>query len=196
MDRAGDPHPARTTTIRQPRLEESFMEGAERIGSAFERNARALELRPSVGQGTAVTRVRVTEGLTCEVEDGPWKLVVDMGEKSGGLNRGPNPGVLGRAALGSCLAVGYVMWAARRGVPISSLEVEVQADYDARGYHGIGGVEPGYEQIRYVVTVESEASEDEIARLLDEADRNSDYLAVFQRPQEVVRRLHVSAPGR
>jgi uncharacterized OsmC-like protein len=168
---------------------------SERIRTAFARSARALELRPSVGQGTAVTRVRLREGFTCEIEDGPWKLVTDMGEKLGGMNEGPNPGVLGRAALGSCLAVGYVMWAARREVPIASLEIQIQADYDARGYHGIADVEPGYEQIRYVVTVESEAPEEEVLRMLDEADRYSDYLAVFARPQDLRREVHFTRAG-
>lgn len=170
-------------------------ESTERIRTAFERSAKALQLRPSVGRGTAVTRVRLRDGFTCEIEDGPWRLVADMGEKLGGRNEGPNPGVLGRAALGSCLAVGYVMWAAKHGVPIHALEVEVQADYDARGYHGIGDVEPGYEQIRYVVSIESDAPEDAVMGMLDEAERNSDYLAVFARPQELRREVRFTAPS-
>jgi len=35
----------------------------------------------------------------------------------------PTPGVLGRAALGSCLAIGYMMYAAKTGVPLAGLEV-------------------------------------------------------------------------
>jgi hypothetical protein len=68
----------------------------------LDRNARALELRPSIGQGTARTTARLAEGLRCEVREGPWTLTVDMGEKSGGSGSGPNPGVLGRASLASC----------------------------------------------------------------------------------------------
>jgi uncharacterized OsmC-like protein len=116
----------------------------EKIRTAFERNAKALSLKPAIGQGTAVTSVRMREGLTLDVEEGPWKFTVDMGTKSGGNNAGPNPGVLARGALGSCLAVSYILWAAKRGLPLGSLEVEVQADYDARGYHGVDDVRPGY----------------------------------------------------
>src|SRR6059036_3530232 len=108
------------------------MDGDETIRVALERNAQAIALRPALGQGTAITRVRLGPGLACEVEEGPWRLVVGMSEKSGGTNAGPSPGVLGRAALGTCLAIGYGMWAARLGVPLESLEVEVQADYDLR----------------------------------------------------------------
>ena len=171
------------------------MQTVEKIRQAFERNAKALSLRPSIGQGTAVARVRVTDGFTCQVEDGPWKLTVDLAEKSGGNNQGPNPGVLGRAALGSCLAVTYVMWAAKLGVPIDALQVDVQADYDARGYHGVAEVKPGYGEIRYVVQVKSPASEREVLQMLDAADAHCDYLAVFAEPQKVRREVQISSGG-
>ena len=144
------------------------MEGDEKIRTALERNARAVGLRPSVGQGTARTRVRLKAGLECEIEEGPWKLTVGVGEKSGGTNAGPDPGVLGRGALGSCLAIGYAMWAARLGVPIDALTVEVETDYDSRGELGVADdVPPGYTQVRYMVTVESAASEVDVRRVLD-----------------------------
>jgi uncharacterized OsmC-like protein len=66
------------------------------------------------------------------------------------------------------------MWAARLGVAIDALEVEVHADYDVRGELGVNDeIRPGYSQIRYVVSVSSPATEDEIARWLDIADRYS-----------------------
>ena len=157
----------------------------EHIKAVLDRNAKALALRPSVGQGTAVTKVRLTEGLACQIEEGAWKLTADMSEKSGGANTGPNPGILGRASLGSCLAIGYAMWAARRGVPIRSLEVEVQADYDIRAEYGIDGVKAGYRQVRCVVNVESEASEEEVRRVFDEANAGSSYLHIWRDPQDV-----------
>ena len=99
-----------------------------------------------------------------------------MTEKDGGTNAGPNPGVLGRAALGSCLALGYGMWAARLDVPITALEVEIHADYDVRGELGVDdGVRPGYSAIRYVVRVSSPAPEADVRRVIDTADRYSSW---------------------
>ena len=146
------------------------------LRTAIERNVKAVTLRPSVGQGTAVTKVRMRDGLACDIQDGPWSFVAGMTEKYGGGNEGPNPGVYGRAALGSCLALGYAMWAARLGVPLESLEIEIQADYDVRGELGVSDeVRPGYTQVRYVVSVSSPASAEEIARWLDTADRYSSW---------------------
>jgi uncharacterized OsmC-like protein len=155
-----------------------------------------VTLKPSLGQNTARTLVRLRPGLECEVTEGPWTLTVAMSEKSGGTNAGPNPGVLGRGALGSCLALGYAMWAARLGIALDSLEVQVEADYDSRGELGVSDdVPPGYTQVRYVVTVASPATDAEIRNLLDTADRYSPYRDVFARAHDVRRDLRIVRPS-
>lgn len=160
-------------------------ERADRIKASFERNAKAISLRPSVGQGTAKTRVTWREGLTCDVQDGAWKLVVDASQKSGGDGGAPDPGVYGRTALGSCLAIGYGLWAAKLGVLFTSLQVEVHADYDGGGTYGVTDARPGYRQVRVIVTVESDASEADVRKMIAEADAHSPYLDVFTRAIDV-----------
>ena len=120
------------------------MTAEEKIRTAFERNEKALTLRPSIGRGTAVTKARVRDGLTCDIQEGAWQHVADMNEKNGGNGIGPNPGTYGRGALGSCLAIGYMMWSARLGVPFAGLEVEIQADYDATAEYGVTNASPSY----------------------------------------------------
>ena len=173
------------------------MDGAETIRVALERNVKAVSLRASIGQGTAVTRVRLRPGLACDVEEGPWRFTVGMTEKYGGTNEGPNPGVYGRGAVGSCLAIGYALWAARLGVPIDALEVEVQADYDVRGELGIASdIPPGYLGMRYIVTVESTAPEADIMRVLDTADRHSSWRDDIARAVPINREVRVLAAKR
>jgi len=158
------------------------MKFIDKIKTAFERQTKAVTLRPGIGQGTAVTKVSVRESLTCEIEEGDWRLTADMSPKWGGNGAGPNPGIFGRGALGSCLAIGYMMWAAKLGVPITSLDVEIHADYDTRGMCAVGDEAPaGYTGIRYVVNLESPAAEEDIVRVLDMADAHSSYLDVFTR---------------
>ena len=166
----------------------------DEIRTILERNVRAVTLRPTVGQNTARTHVRLKPGLECEVTEGAWRLTIAMSEKSGGTNAGPNPGVLGRGALGSCLALGYAMWAIRLGVPIDALDVEVEADYDSRGELGISDdVPPGYTQVRYTVVVSSPAPEEDVRRMLDTADRCSPYRDVFARAHDVRREVRLTS---
>ena len=167
------------------------MERTEQIKTSFERNAKAIALRPSVGHGTAKTRVTLREGLTCDVQDGAWKLVVDASQKSGGDGSAPDPGVYGRTALGSCLAIGYGMWAATLGVSFTSLQVEVQADYDGGGMYAVTDEPPGYRQVRVIVTVESDASEADVRKVIAEADAHSPYLDVFTRAVDVRRDVKI-----
>jgi uncharacterized OsmC-like protein len=170
---------------------------SEDIKAALERNVAAVSRRPSVGQGTAVTRVRLGDDLRCDIEDGPWTLAVGMTDNYGGDNSAPSPGVLGRAALGSCLAIGYGMWAARLGVPITSLEVEIQADYDVRGELGVrDDVRPGYDEVRYIVSVQSDASEEEVMRVLDTAEHHSSWLDDIANPVPVKREVRLRTPER
>lgn len=171
------------------------MDNQEAIREALERNVRAVSAKPSFGQGTAVTRVTLKPGLAAEVEEGPWKFTVGMTEKYGGRNLGPNPGVYGRAALGSCMAIGYSMWAARLGIVIDALSVEVHADYDVRGELGVTDeVRPGYGRIRCVVSVATDAPEDKVRAWLDTADRYSSWLDDLRNPVPVSRELRLSRP--
>ena len=172
-------------------------EAIERLKTAIERNIKAIELRPSIGRGTAVTKVRIRDGCTADIEDGGWKLISDESVKDGGNGEGPDPGVYGRAALGACVAMGYAMWAAKMGVPMDKIEVEVEADYDASGMFGLDdSIAPGWHAMRYKVMIESSAPEDEIQRLLDYADAHSSLLDCFARALPIQRDVQIAAPTR
>jgi len=168
------------------------MNQSEKIKTAFERQSKALELRSGIGKGTAVTKVKIKNGLTCQIEEGTWKLVADMNPKWGGNDEGPNPGIYGRGALGSCLAMGYIMWAAKLGVDIEDLEVEIHADYDTRGMCGADETLPGYLGIKYLVRLSSTSPGEEIIKMLDTADKYSSYFDVFTREVKLEREVEIT----
>jgi uncharacterized OsmC-like protein len=163
------------------------------LRQAFERNAKLVRSRPAVAQKTYVTRVHIRDGLTCDIEEGPWTLTADLSSTAGGNAAGPTPGTLARAALGSCLAMSYVMWAAELNVPLHHVAVEVQADTDLRGMYGVDNIPAGYSAVRYVVSVQSPAAPEAIRRVLDLAEAHSPYVDVFRRPQVLQRQLHITA---
>jgi uncharacterized OsmC-like protein len=164
----------------------------ESIKTAMERVTKTLQAKPAFGLGTGISKATIKQGLTCEIKEGNWTFVADMPQQVGGNAAGPTPGVFGRAALGSCLAIGYMMQAVKQGIVIHSLEVEVQADYDDGALYGVSpGVPPGYLEVRYSVTVNSEAIEEEVLQVIEEADKLSPYLDVFRRAQKCLRSVHV-----
>ncbi len=170
------------------------MPETEKIKSAIERSIKALTLKPSLGLGTGKSKARIKNGLTCEIQEGNWKFLADMPESIGGNAQGPTPGVYGRAALGGCLAIGYMMKAATMNIPITMLEVEVQADYDDGALLGTSNVAPGYSEVRYTITIESDAAEEDILNMIDDADQHSPYLDIFSSPQNCKREVHIISP--
>jgi uncharacterized OsmC-like protein len=168
------------------------MTNPARIRQISERNVKLLSSRPNRGHLTGVTKARIEAGLRCAIEEGPWRLASDMPAKAGGEETAPTPGMLGRGALASCLAMGIMMWAARLEIPIDNVEVEVQADFDARGELGIGDVRAGYREVRHVVNIDSPAPSETLLELLETAERHSPYLDVFGRAQAMRRVLRLN----
>ncbi|PWN08135.1 OsmC family protein [Rhodohalobacter mucosus] len=167
------------------------MSDTNTIRRVFERNVEALEKRPSIGQSTGSTTVRLRNGTTCVITNGSKELVCDVGREQGGNDEGPGPGVLERGALGSCLAMGYSMWAAYLDIPVDHIEVHVESDFDARAMFGVGKNPPGFKEIRYDVMIESEADEETLQELIEKADAHSPVLDDFTRPVPVKRRVHI-----
>jgi uncharacterized OsmC-like protein len=163
------------------------------IRKMAERSLQVLAAQPGRGRFTCTTRARLVEGLRCEISDGPWKFAADMPAKVGGDETAPSPGVLGRGALASCLVVEIATWSARLGVPIDAVEVEVQADVDARGELGVGtDVPPGYTEVRYVVSIDSPAAREDLEDVVVRAERHSPYVDVFGRAMALSRALRLN----
>lgn len=161
------------------------------IKKAWERMQRAVKLKPEIGKKTVSTKIRLLEGTTCQVEHKDWQFKVDIGTTEGGNNEGPGPGILQRGALGSCLIIGYVQQAAVMGIPIHHIDVTVEADKDVRGRLGIDDRPSGSKELRYNVTIESSATEDDIMKVLDAADRYSPLLDDFKRAITVKRNVNL-----
>lgn len=71
-------------------------------------------------------------------------VATDMPRGIGGLAEQPTPGWLYRAAIASCVATTIGMEAARKGVTLDALEVEVDSESDDRGILGIDpAIPPG-----------------------------------------------------
>ena len=65
-----------------------------------------------------------------EVSSDKWSFVVDLKEKFGGEDSGPNPSELTAAAVASCEVLTGVVWASRRhNVELRDLIAEVEWEY-------------------------------------------------------------------
>lgn len=167
------------------------MSDTKTLKESHERIKKLLTLKPEKGQYTTSTKVRLMDGTACDVEHKHWKFIADVGKQQGGKDAGPGPGIFLRASLGSCLAIGYAIYAATMGIQIDHLEVDVEADVDVRGNYGIDNAEPGYTGMRYKVTIESPAPKEQIHEMIKTADEHSPILANFKKPMPIEREVNI-----
>lgn len=109
------------------------------VRESIEKAVQYLSQNPADARSTdSRATARLGEALRVEVE-GPngETTVTDMVGGVGGQGEHPSPGWLFRAAIASCVASTIGMEAAREGIELSSLEVEVDSESDDRGILGI-----------------------------------------------------------
>lgn len=158
------------------------------IAAALERLEVAVERRSGFGIRTCRSTTRLVDGLRCSTEEGPWQMPADLPETLGGSGAAPTPGVLLRAALGSCMAMSYKLRAERHGVELTSIRVTVETDSELAGMLMTDATAPpGFTALRCHVEVVSSAPEDEVKRVLDEGDRLSPLLDVMARDHDIRR---------
>ena len=75
----------------------------------------------------------------------------------GGTDTAPNPVEQLLAALGNCLAVGYVANATTAGIELRDLRIELEGDIDLTTFLSLGEGHAGYESIRVKVHLASDA---------------------------------------
>lgn len=114
------------------------------------------------------------------------QLIVDSPPDLLGYDLGPTSPELALGALGGCLAHSWLIQAARLGVPLDSVTVEVTGHIDARAG------EPGHEAtlrepqgISYAVTVESAATTAELEVVQAAVDRLCPILNLLRNAQEI-----------
>lgn len=109
-----------------------------------------------------------------------------------GQNSAPNPQEMLMTALNACIMVGYVAGAAIKGIRLDKVEIETSGELDLRGFLGIDpSVPPGYETIRYTVTMKGDGSETEFRDIHEAVLRTSPNYFNIVRPIRIDSQLVV-----
>ncbi len=130
--------------------------------------ARQISAAYSVtDQGDDPTRIRIAI-------DGPSGAILEIGAHPavGGQPDLPCSGDILMASLAGCFELTTRLVAAALGMPLHRLEIRVEGEWDARGTLGVDREAPvGFTAIRVLVDLETEGSEDRVARLIASAER-------------------------
>jgi uncharacterized OsmC-like protein len=141
---------------------------------AFETTRDAVAQDPSVGQGSFTTVTTWEDGARARTTARSFAIETDEPVPLGGTDAAVDPMELVLAAVGTCLSIGWVTQARKRGIDYRDLRIEVNGNYDLRGYLGLDDdTRPGFSDISYSVTVDTDASPEQLAEIQQAAERTS-----------------------
>jgi len=121
-----------------------------------------------------------------------FEIAADEPAELLGQDTAPNPQELLLAALNACMSVGYAAHAAAMGITIHSLEIDTDSQIDLRGFLGLDeAVNPGFDEVSYVVRLRTDASREEVEKLHQLATRTSVNRNNFSRAIRMVHQLEI-----
>jgi len=133
----------------------------------------AVEKDPGKGQFTFKTNTVWQDGSVSKTTARDFNIITDEPETLGGKDSGIDPIELLLGSIASSIALGFSTQAAKKRIELKKFNIETEGDIDVRGYLGLSGPRPGFNNIRYTLNVESDASEEELEDSLRSAEETS-----------------------
>jgi uncharacterized OsmC-like protein len=94
---------------------------------------------------------------------------MDMGTVLGGAGVAPTPGFYFRAAVAGCAAIGIKMTAAREGMDIEAVTVDVEMDFDDSALLGMGANPASPLETRLTISLKSREDGKKLQAMVDRA---------------------------
>lgn len=141
--------------------------------NAFESTRAAVQADPAAGRGSFQATTVWEDGARARTVARSFTIETDEPAPLGGTDQAVDPMELLLASVGTCLTIGWVTNAVRRGVDFRDLRIDVTGDYDLRGYLGIDGTRPGFGAVSYTVHVDTDADEATLEEIRKAAEAGS-----------------------
>jgi uncharacterized OsmC-like protein len=133
---------------------------------------------PQAALVTLQAQGRIGEGVSCRVETGKALVVAGLHPATGGSGQAACSGDMLLEALVACAGVTLNAVATALGIELRDATLRAEGDLDFRGTLGVSKEVPvGFQDIRLQFTLDTDASEEQLATLLRLTER---YCVVYQ----------------
>ena len=133
---------------------------------------------PDAALVTLRAQGRLAEGVHCKIETGKGMVTAGLHPASGGNGLSACSGDMLLEALVACAGVTVNAVATALGIELRDAVVQAEGDLDFRGTLGVAKEVPvGFQAIRLNFTLDSDASDEQLATLLRLTER---YCVVYQ----------------
>jgi uncharacterized OsmC-like protein len=120
-------------------------------------------------------------------------VVIDEPPHLLGQNTAPNPSEAVLAALGACLAVGYIANATERGIQLRDVSIELEGDLDISAVWGLGdareGKVAGFTTVRVKAHLDADAPQEVLAEIVEHATNWSPVANTLRNPVSITAAL-------
>ena len=141
---------------------------------------------PSKAAAAFTVESRQVGGFQSSVQARQFRFHADEPEALGGEDTAPTPVEYLLAALSTCQEITYRLYADALEIPVDGISVKLEGGLDLRGFLDVDdSVRPGYLAINGTVTIDSPASDDDLARLKRAVDRHCPVLDSLRNPTPV-----------
>jgi uncharacterized OsmC-like protein len=153
-----------------------------------------IRATPEHGLLTVAATGEILDGVHCISAIRDHSMDIDEPEMIGGTDLGPNPVEIVLAALGTCQAITYRIWASMLGITLDRVTFETEGDIDLNGLLGLrDGVRPGFRQIRHRVVLFGPETEERYRELAETVDRHCPVYDIVANPIPLERTVEVRA---
>lgn len=133
---------------------------------------------PDAAMITLRAKGRVGEGVSCKIETGKALVTAGLHPATGGSGQSACSGDMLLEALVACAGVTLNAVATSLGIELRDAWLDAEGDLDFRGTLGVAKDAPvGFQTIRLNFTLDTDASEEQLATLLRLTER---YCVVYQ----------------
>lgn len=170
------------------------MHDDSRIRTAQERVAEVFRRKPGAALSTKRASGHLDAGLLCTVRQDQHEAALDMGAVMGGGDAAPSPGFYIRAGLIGCIAIGIKMTAAREGIRVDAVDVDLEMDFDDSALLGMGANSAAPLSTRITISLDSPAPVGTVEAMVGRALAADPFFLALRDAQSVATRL-VCRPG-
>jgi len=161
----------------------------EQIRIAVERVSDVFRKKPSAALNTKRASGTVEHGLVCHARQDGYTATMDMPEPIGGEGSAPSPGFHIRVGLVGCIAIGVKLTAAREGLDIDRIDVEVEMDFDDAAMIGVSDNTAAPLEMRITISIESAAPWKDVEAMVGRALERDPYFIAFREAQPMKTKL-------
>lgn len=151
---------------------------AEELRSVQTPLKECYRVTPDAARITLRAQGRLGEGVSCKIETGKALVVAGLHPATGGSGLAACSGDMLLEALVACAGVTLGAVATALGIELRDASLQAEGDLDFRGTLGVSKEAPvGFQNIRLQFTLDTDASEEQLATLLRLTER---YCVVYQ----------------